>query len=75
MALFRKVFLLIPLIYIMPHILGGSALAINLSLPVANICVDSSRVFAVLVSESISDVLAAATTTALFFNFYKNHLK
>lgn len=75
MALYRKVFLLIPLIYIMPHLLGGTALAVNFSLPVANICVDSSRVFAVLVSESISDVLAAATTTALFFNFYKNHLK
>lgn len=75
MALFRKVFLLIPLIYIMPHLLGGTALATTLSLPVADICVDSSRVFAVLVSESISDVLAAATTTALFFNFYKNHLK
>ena len=75
MALYRKVFLLIPLIYIMPHLLGGTAIAVNLSLPVANICVDSSRVFAVLVSESISDVLAAATTTALFFNFYKNHLK
>ena len=75
MALYRKVFLLIPLIYIMPHLLGGTALATTLSLPVADICVDSSRVFAVLVSESISDVLAAATTTALFFNFYKNHLK
>ena len=75
MALYRKVFLLIPLIYIMPNILGGTNLAINLSLPVADICIDSSKVFAVLVSESVSDVLAAATTTALFFNFYKKHLK
>ena len=75
MALFRKVFLLIPLIYIMPHILGGTGIAVALSQPVADICTDSSRVFAVLVSESISDVLAAATTTTLFLNFYKKHLK
>ncbi|MBE6732162.1 MAG: MATE family efflux transporter [Ruminococcaceae bacterium] len=75
MALYRKVFLLIPLIYIMPHLLGGTSLAMNLSLPVAGICIDSSRVFAVLISESVSDVLAALTTTLLFFNFYKNHLK
>lgn len=75
MALFRKVFLLIPLIFILPEIIGGMGFAVSMAEPVADMCRDSGRVFAVLLAETISDVLAAITTTALFYSFYKKHLK
>ena len=75
MALFRKVILLIPLIFVMPELIGGSGFAAALSRPVADLCRDSGRVFAVLSAESISDILAAVTTSALFFTFYRKYLK
>ena len=53
LALLRKVVLLIPLIFILPHILTGN------------------KVLAVFLAEPITDVLAAATTSVLFFRFMK----
>ena len=75
MALFRKVILLIPLIFILPDLIGGTNFAINIAAPVADLCKDGGKVFAVLAAESISDIIAAITTTALFYSFYKKHLK
>lgn len=74
MALFRKVVLLIPLIYIMPNIIGDSALATNLAQTITAYVPDGARVFAVLVCEPISDSIAALTTASLFYMFYKKHL-
>lgn len=75
MALFRKVILLIPLIFILPAVLGGSALAVSMSEPVAAYCIDSAKVFCVLLAEPVSDILAAIVTTALFFQYYHTKLK
>ncbi len=74
MALYRKVLLLIPLIFILPAVMGASAFAETMSMPVADIVRDQGRVFAILFAETIADVLAAVTTTALFFSFYRHHL-
>ena len=74
MALLRKVFLLIPLIYILPVAFGGFEFAASLSAPIANFVNDSPRVFLVLLAEPISDIIAALTTTALFIRFYKKNL-
>lgn len=52
LALLRKVLLLIPLIYLLPHLLQDQVLAVFLAEPVA-------------------DLLAVATTAALFFRQYK----
>lgn len=75
MALFRKVILLIPLIFVLPELIGGSGLAAALSQPVSDLCREPGRVFAVLSAESISDILAAVTTSALFFAFYRKYLR
>lgn len=53
LALLRKVILLIPLIFILPHILTDH------------------KVFAVFLAEPVADILAAATTAALFFRYLK----
>lgn len=74
MALFRKVIVLIPLIYILPATLGGTAFAAAVAEPVAALCSDGGRVFAVFLSESIADTIAAITTAGLFFAYYKKHL-
>lgn len=74
MALLRKVFLLIPLIYILPVAFGGFEFAASLSAPIANFVNDSPKVFLVLLAEPISDIIAALTTTALFIRFYKKNL-
>ena len=74
MALFRKVVLLIPLIYILPTVLGETSIAWAMSKPVTDITVHSAKTFCVLLAEPISDILTACTTTCLFMNFYKKYL-
>ncbi|MDO4467826.1 MAG: MATE family efflux transporter [Bacillota bacterium] len=74
MALLRKVILLIPLIYILPIIMGTSSMAISLSQPIASMVYDSGRCFSVLFAEPVSDILAACTTTLMFMRFYKKNL-
>lgn len=75
MALFRKVILLIPLIFIFPILFGQSDFAISMAQPVADLNREPGSVFAVLLAESVSDFLAAATTVTLFVLFYKKYLK
>ena len=59
MALLRKVFLLIPMIFILPLFFqtGGD------------------KAFAVFLAEPVSDVIAAAVTTVTFFVFFRKLLK
>ena len=56
MALLRKVFLLIPLIFILPNFFADKA-------------------FAVFLAEPVSDIIAAAVTTFMFFRFFFKMLK
>jgi len=56
MALLRKVFLLIPLIFILPNFFQNKA-------------------FAVFLAEPVSDIVAAAVTTFMFFRFFIKMLK
>jgi len=56
MALLRKVFLLIPLIFILPNFFADKA-------------------FAVFLAEPVSDLIAAAVTTVMFFRFFFKMLK
>nr|MBQ8244773.1 MATE family efflux transporter [Oscillospiraceae bacterium] len=56
MALLRKVFLLIPLIFILPNFFADKA-------------------FAVFLAEPVSDIIAAAVTTFMFFRFFFRMLK
>ena len=56
MALLRKVFLLIPLIFILPNFFENQA-------------------FAVFLAEPVSDIIAAAVTTFMFFRFFLKMLK
>ena len=58
MALLRKVFLLIPLIFILPLLFTPE-----------------NKAFAVFLAEPISDVIAAAVTTFMFFRFFIRMLK
>jgi Na+-driven multidrug efflux pump len=75
MALYRKILLLIPLIFILPALIGSSSFAMNMAAPVADLLYDPGRVFSVLFAETIADALAAMTTATLFFSFYRKHLK
>ena len=56
MALLRKVFLLIPLIFILPNFFQNKAMAVFLA-------------------EPVSDIIAAAVTTFMFFRFFIRMLK
>ena len=56
MALLRKVFLLIPMIFILPNFFADKA-------------------FAVFLAEPVSDIIAAAVTTFMFFRFFFKMLK
>ena len=58
MALLRKVFLLIPLIFVLPLFFGAE-----------------NKAFAVFLAEPVSDVIAAAVTTFMFFRFFTRMLK
>lgn len=75
MALFRKVFLLIPLIYLFPVILGNTSFAAMMAGPIMSVSHDGAKVFAVLFAEPVSDILAACVTTTLFVQFYRTVLK
>lgn len=74
MALLRKVILLIPLIYILPVVLGESALAQVMAGTVMDLTKDGARVFCVLLAEPIADILAATVTSLTFLYFYKRKL-
>ncbi len=74
MALNRKIILLIPLIYILPALIGDTQWAIDMAAPVADLVHDPGRVFSVLFAESVADVLASLSTFTLFMFFYKKHL-
>ena len=58
MALLRKVFLLIPLIFVLPLFFAAE-----------------NKAFAVFLAEPVSDVIAAAVTTFMFFRFFIKMLK
>ncbi|MFI3206148.1 MAG: MATE family efflux transporter [Clostridia bacterium] len=75
MAITRKIILLIPLIFIMPMLIGNLDIIQTLSEPVADLAQEPSMVFAVLSAESVADFTAAAITGCLFFRFYKTKLK
>lgn len=75
MALFRKVILLIPLIYLLPSFIGDTRFAAAMAAPIMSVSKDGARVFAVLLAEPVSDILAACVTTALFLQFYRTKLK
>lgn len=74
MALFRKVILLVPCIYIFPFLFGHSGFAIAMASPVSAYLVDGGKVFASLFAETFSDVTAAVVTTLIFMRFYKKSL-
>ncbi len=59
MALLRKVFLLIPMIFILPLFFATNA----------------DKAFAVFLAEPVSDMIAAAVTTVSFFVFFRKLLK
>lgn len=74
MAVFRKIILLIPLIYIFPILLGNVSFADFLASPIMDMVKNGTKVFAVLFAEPVSDILAALTTTTMFYRFYKKNL-
>ena len=65
MALLRKVFLLIPLIFILPLFFGSDIFLGPLT----------GKAFAVFLAEPIADVIAAAVTTFMFFRFFRKMMK
>ncbi len=74
MALLRKVILLIPLIYILPNVLGDSSFALQMGQPVAHLAKDAARTFCVFLAEPVADITAATVTTLTFMQFYKTAL-
>ncbi|MCI8401665.1 MAG: MATE family efflux transporter [Lachnospiraceae bacterium] len=75
MALLRKVILLIPLIYLLPVLLGDLGLAQSMAGPVADLLKDGGKTFCVLFAEPVSDILAASITSLTFFSFYRKSLR
>ena len=75
MALLRKVILLIPLLYILPSVLGDSSLAQSMAASVLDLTKDGARTFCVLLAEPIADILAATVTTLTFLQFYRSNLR
>ncbi|MEG1427591.1 MAG: MATE family efflux transporter, partial [Oscillospiraceae bacterium] len=75
MALFRKVVLLIPMIFLLPALIGHTNFAAAIAAPIMAMTKDGGSVFAVLAAESVSDFLAACATVTLFYSFYRKHLK
>ena len=74
MAITRKIILLIPLIYAMPYLIGGTGFAAFMAQDIMSIVKDGTRVFAVLAAEPISDITAACITGFCFFRFYRKNL-
>ena len=68
LALLRKVFLLVPLIFILPVILK------DLSFMLGATTIESQQLMATYLSESIADIIAASTTIICFSIFYKKTL-
>ena len=75
MALLRKVVLLIPLIYLLPNLLGESAFAMKMASSISHLVKDAPRTFCVLLAEPIADITAATVTTLTFVQFYQSQLK
>lgn len=74
MALLRKVILLIPLIYILPLVLGDTSFAAQMGASVAHLVKDASRTFCVFLAEPVADITAAVVTSLTFLQFYKDTL-
>ncbi len=74
LACLRKIILLVPLIYIMPALLGGLEWAAGLAAPVADLVRQPGPVAAIFLAESVSDVLAALSTSVVFARFYRKRL-
>lgn len=74
MALFRKVILLIPLIFILPALISNTQFATFFSNPISNIAMYPTKAFATLLAEPISDIIAAVVTTIMFIRFYQKNL-
>lgn len=75
MTVFRKIVVLIPLIYLLPIWIGDTQFVLAYSEPIAQFANESGKVFAVLFAESISDVVAATATGTLFFRYYRRVLR
>lgn len=74
LAILRKVILLIPLIFILPHIIPESALAWMIPDSIRQLLqgYDIPKVCAVYLAEPVADFLAVVTTAAMFaVNFKK----
>jgi len=72
LAIFRKIILLIPLIYILPAILPESLCMMFVPEAFASLLSQPAKVFAVFFAEPVSDIIAVATTATLFaLNFNK----
>lgn len=75
MAITRKIILLIPLIYIFPHLLGNTSFALSFAQPIMSLVSEGGKVFSVIFAEPVSDILAACITVFMFMRFYKKELK
>lgn len=73
-AWFGKIILLVPLIYIMPAAFGGLEGAAKLAAPVADLVRQPGPVATIFLAESVSDVLAALSTSIVFAGFYRKRL-
>ncbi len=73
-ACVRKIFLLIPLIFILPVAIGDSEFAGSMAQPVADLVLDAGRVFSVFLAESVADVSVAVCAAILFALFYRKNL-
>lgn len=74
MAIFRKIILLIPFIYLFPILLENQTIFSFLTNTITSYVHDASKVFAVLLAEPVSDIIAALTTSYTFYRFYKKNL-
>lgn len=74
MAMLRKVILLVPLIYILPALFRETAFASGMAASVADLIRHPGAVTTILMSEPLSDILAAAATSWVFYRFYKKNL-
>ncbi|MGL4656795.1 MAG: MATE family efflux transporter [Sarcina sp.] len=68
LALLRKVFLLVPLIFILPTILKNAPFMFGAT------SVQSQQLMATFLSETVADVIASVTTIICFTVFYKKTL-
>ncbi len=72
LAIFRKIILLIPLIFILPAVIPESFALLFVPEEFAVLLSDPAKVFSVFLAEPVSDFIAVATTATLFaLNFNK----